>query len=133
MGGDHLKRGCIIGVSIGPGKPIGAAAKAGCIAAPGGRAPIMPAKQRSGRLVRPAIENRGGQRKQYVAHVRHTRAFDYSSLNETTSCSPNPIIGSFFLSLTLFLIGNQNPQVYLRRDCSRYIKIIMGPVCCVNM
>lgn len=45
IGGDHLKRGCIIGASIGaPGKPMGPAAKAGCIAAPGGRAPSIPVK-----------------------------------------------------------------------------------------
>lgn len=42
----------------------------------------------------------------------------------------NRISLSFSFSRSL-LIEDRGPQVYLRRDCSRY-KIIMGPVCYVN-
>lgn len=128
MGGDHLKRGCIIGVNIGPGKPIGAAAKAGCIA-PGGRAPIMPAKQRRGRLVWSVIESRGRGQKNNTLPTCGIHVLLITRARRTRRRSWDPVNRIFLSFSHSLLIRNRNPQVYLRRDCSRY-KVIMGPACC---
>jgi len=91
----------------------------------------MPAKQRNRRLIQSANESRGKQRKT----VRCPRAaytcfwlFEAAERDDVLFAGfCNRIF--FFLSHSL-LIGARGPQVYLRRDCSRY-KVIMGPACCV--